>query len=40
LIELGTPVLACVPVGLDEAHRLTAAGDVKARGVDVIGVGR
>src|SRR5437764_15422578 len=40
LIEPGTPVLACVPVGLDEAHMLTAAGEGRARRVDIIGVDR
>ena len=40
LIEPGAPVLACIPVGPDEAHMLTAAGELKARGTDVIGVGR
>ena len=39
LVEPGTPVLVLAPEGTDEAHMLTAAGEVKARGAQVIGVG-
>ncbi|HYP18467.1 MAG TPA: SIS domain-containing protein, partial [Chloroflexia bacterium] len=39
LVEPGTPVLVLAPDGADEAHMLTAAGEVKARGAQVIGIG-
>ncbi|MDQ5822812.1 MAG: glutamine--fructose-6-phosphate transaminase (isomerizing) [Chloroflexota bacterium] len=39
LVEPGTPVLVLSPDGADEAHMLTAAGEVKARGAQVIGIG-
>jgi glucosamine--fructose-6-phosphate aminotransferase (isomerizing) len=39
LVEPGTPVLVLAPDGADEAHMFTAAGEVKARGAQVIGVG-
>jgi glucosamine--fructose-6-phosphate aminotransferase (isomerizing) len=39
LVEPGTPVFVYAPAGADEAHMLTAAGEVKARGAYVIGLG-
>ena len=39
LVEPGTPVFVLAPAGADEAHMLTAAGEVKARGAYVIGLG-
>jgi glucosamine--fructose-6-phosphate aminotransferase (isomerizing) len=39
LIEPGTPVFVFAPPGADEANMLTAAGEVKARGAYVIGIG-
>ena len=39
LIEPGTPVFVFAPADADEAHMLTAAGEVKARGAYVIGIG-
>jgi glutamine---fructose-6-phosphate transaminase (isomerizing) len=39
LIEPGTPVIVFVPEGEDEAHMLTAAGEVRARGAYIIGIG-
>lgn len=38
LISKGTPVIVFVPEGADEAHMLTAAGEVKARGAHIIGI--
>jgi glucosamine--fructose-6-phosphate aminotransferase (isomerizing) len=38
LIEPGTPVIVFAPAGVDEAHMLTAAGEVKARGAYIIGI--
>ena len=38
LIEPGTPVFVFAPAGAAEAHMLTAAGEVKARGAYVIGI--
>jgi glucosamine--fructose-6-phosphate aminotransferase (isomerizing) len=39
LIEPGTPVIVLAPEGADKAHMLTAAGEVRARGAYVIGIG-
>jgi len=39
LIEPGTPVIVFTPAGADEASLLSSAGEVKARGAYVIGVG-
>jgi glucosamine--fructose-6-phosphate aminotransferase (isomerizing) len=39
LIEPGTPVIVFTPEGHDEAHMLTAAGEVKARGAYIVGIG-
>lgn len=39
LIEPGTPVMVFAPEGADEAHMLTAAGEVKARGAYIVGIG-
>jgi len=39
LIEPGTPVIVFTPAGADEALLLSSAGEVKARGAYVIGVG-
>ncbi|HEX9987500.1 MAG TPA: glutamine--fructose-6-phosphate transaminase (isomerizing) [Chloroflexia bacterium] len=38
LIEPGTPVIVFAPAGTDEAHMLTAAGEVKARGAYIVGI--
>ncbi len=39
LVEPGTPVFVLAPEGPDEAYMLTAAGEVKARGAYVVGIG-
>jgi len=39
LIEPGAPVLVFAPAGADEARMLVAAGEVKARGAYVVGIG-
>jgi len=39
LIEPGTPVIVFVPAGADEGALLASAGEVKARGAYVVGVG-
>lgn len=39
LIEPGTPVLIFAPTGTDEAHLLSSAGEVKARGAYIVGIG-
>jgi len=39
LIEPGTPVLVFVPASADEAALISSAGEVKARGAYVVGVG-
>jgi len=39
LVEPGTPVFVLAPSGADEAYMLTAAGEVKARGAYVVGIG-
>ncbi len=39
LIEPGTPVLVFAPAGADEAQMLLSAGEVKARGAYVVGIG-
>jgi len=39
LIEPGTPVIIFAPPGADEAHLLSSASEVQARGAFVIGVG-
>lgn len=39
LVERGTPCLVLAPDGPDEAHALTTAGELKARGALIIGLG-
>jgi len=39
LVEPGTPVFVLTPAGPDEAYMLTTAGEVKARGAYVVGIG-
>jgi glucosamine--fructose-6-phosphate aminotransferase (isomerizing) len=39
LVEPGTPCLVFAPEGPEEAHALTTAGELKARGALIIGIG-
>lgn len=39
LVEPGTPIVVFAPEGRDEAQLLTVAGEVKARGAHIVGIG-
>src|SRR5205814_9148662 len=39
LVEPGTPCLVFAPAGPEEAHALTTAGELKARGALIVGIG-